>query len=208
MYPQTIDEQTKRVFEKIKDISFLKDFYLAGGTALALEIGHRVSIDLDFFSQKPFSREKLKRGLSQKGLLVLVSEDEGTLHCTLDGVKISFIEYPYTMLFDWREFSGIKLADERDIASMKIDAISSRGAKKDFIDIYFLLKKYTLSELFRYFETKFSGIQYNSIHIEKSLVFFESADSEPMPVMCSPLDWEEVKKEIIDTVLQKKNPTS
>ncbi|QQS60961.1 MAG: nucleotidyl transferase AbiEii/AbiGii toxin family protein [Candidatus Moraniibacteriota bacterium] len=201
MYPETINHQTKCVFEKIKDIPLLERFYLAGGTALAIEIGHRISVDLDFFSLQRFEREKLKKYLSQKGSMTLVSEDEGTLHCILDGVKLSFLEYPYKMLFEFVEFSGIKLADERDIASMKIDAVSSRGSKKDFIDIYFLLKKYKLSEIIGCFEEKFSDIQYNTIHIYKSLVFFENADLEPMPVMIVPLDWEGVKKYITHEVM-------
>ena len=87
-------------------------------------------------------------------------------------------------------------ADERDIAAMKIDAISSRGSKKDFFDIYFLLKKYSLQELIDFFEKKYSGIQYNKLHILKSLVFFEDAETEPVPVMLQDANWEEVKKGI------------
>lgn len=86
--------------------------------------------------------------------------------------------------------------DERDIAAMKIDAISSRGSKKDFIDIFFLLKKYSLEEIIEFFEKKYSEINYNKLHILKSLVYFADADNEPMPIMIQSIGWVEVKKDI------------
>lgn len=201
MYSETIDHTTQRVFEKIKDLSFLKDFYLAGGTALALQLGHRLSIDLDFFSPKDFSLEIIKETLSQKGSFSVVAQEEGTLHATLDGVKLTFLKYRYEMLFDLLNFSNVSMADKRDIAAMKIDAISSRGSKKDFIDVFFLLQQYQLSELLKFFEKKFSGVKYNTMHIRKSLVYFETADSEPMPNMLISVDWEEIKKRIISEAL-------
>ncbi len=80
---------------------------------------------------------------------------------------------------------------------MKLDAVSSRGSKKDFIDIYFLLEKYRLPELFEIFEKKYAAIKFNKLHILKSLSYFENADNEPMPVMLKPVSWEEVKKKVI-----------
>jgi hypothetical protein len=88
-------------------------------------------------------------------------------------------------------------ADERDIAAMKIDAVSSRGSKKDFIDIYFLLEKYSLSDLLEIFEKKYAAIKFNRVHILKSLSYFEDAESEPMPIMLKPISWEDVKKKIV-----------
>jgi hypothetical protein len=201
MHPETIDQQTKHVFEKIKKLEILKNFYLAGGTALAIECGHRKSIDLDFFSQDTFDCKKIKQALAVIGEIVIVGEAEGTLHCTIDGVKVSFLHYPYKMLFDFNVFEGIKLADERDIAAMKLDAISSRGSKKDFIDLFILLKKYPLSELIGFFEKKFNEIQYNKLHIFKSLTFFDDAEEEPMPMMLIVVAWEDAKKNIIEKVL-------
>ncbi len=201
MHPETIDQQTKHVFEKIKKLEILKNFYLAGGTALAIECGHRKSIDLDFFSQDIFDCKKIKQALAVIGEIVIVGEAEGTLHCTIDGVKVSFLHYPYKMLFDFNVFEGIKLADERDIAAMKLDAISSRGSKKDFIDLFILLKKYPLLELIGFFEKKFNEIQYNKLHIFKSLTFFDDAEEEPMPMMLVVVAWEDAKKNIIEKVL-------
>ncbi|HAS00106.1 MAG: hypothetical protein US57_C0011G0046 [Candidatus Moranbacteria bacterium GW2011_GWC2_37_73] len=202
MYHETIDEQTMRVFEKIKKIDILKSFYLAGGTALAIELGHRKSIDLDFFSKENFSPVELKKLLPEIGSVVVVGEEDGTLHCTIDGVKVSFLRYEYELLFPLVEFEGVKMADERDIAAMKIDAISSRGSKKDFIDLYILLKKYELRELINFFEKKFNNIQYNMLHILKSLTFFEDAEGDPMPMMFALENWDVVKKVIVEKVLE------
>jgi hypothetical protein len=98
------------------------------------------------------------------------------------------------------DFEGVKLADERDIAAMKIDAASSRGSKKDFIDIYFLLKKYTLENLIGFFEQKYKDINYNKLHILKSFIYFEDAENEPMPKMIQEVDWDKVKQNIREKV--------
>ncbi|MEK7635601.1 MAG: nucleotidyl transferase AbiEii/AbiGii toxin family protein [Patescibacteria group bacterium] len=197
MHSKTINKQTKRVFDKIATTPLRNQFYLAGGTALAIELGHRKSIDLDWFSKKDFSNSEIKEILSELGVFVLNSEAEGTIHGTLDKVKVSFLRYKHNLLFSLINFENIQLADERDIASMKIDAISSRGSKKDFIDLYFLLKKYSLSELIKFFEKKYRGVKYNRLHILKSLTYFSDADDEPMPRMIEPLEWEEAKKDIL-----------
>lgn len=198
MYAKSIDEKTKRVLEKIKKEEFLENFYLAGGTALAIQLGHRKSIDLDFFSQKPFPIFKMEKRLSLIGKYVLEKKDEDTLDGLLDNIKISFFHYDYKQLYSFVEFEGIKLADERDIACMKIDAISSRGSKKDFIDLYFLLEKYNLSELIVFFERKYSDIKFNKMHIFKSLIYFDDAENEPMPIMVRKVEWEKVKNKIIE----------
>lgn len=196
MHQKTINKQTKRVFDKIATTPLRNQFYLAGGTALAIELGHRKSIDLDWFSKKDFSNSEIKEILSALGDFVLNSEAEGTIHGTLDKVRVSFLKYKYELLFPLISFGKIQLADERDIASMKIDAVSSRGSKKDFIDIYFLLQKYSLSKLIGFFEKKYSGVKYNRLHILKSMTYFSDADDEPMPRMIEPLKWEKVKKDI------------
>jgi hypothetical protein len=90
----------------------------------------------------------------------------------------------------------VKLADERDIAVMKLDAISSRGSKKDFIDLYFLLEKYSLKELFEFFENRYKDIEYNKIHLIKSLLYFEEAEQDPMPIMIRDKNWQEIKEKI------------
>lgn len=184
MFAETINSETKRVLEKIAENRIAANFYLAGGTGLAIQLGHRISIDLDWFSYDDFSNDGLK------------GEEEGTIHGIIDGVRASFLRYGYKLLFPLLDFENVKMADERDIAAMKIDAVSSRGSRKDFVDIYFLLGKYSLSELIGFFEKKYADIKYNKLHILKSLTFFEDAEGEPMPAMIKPMNWNEAKKKI------------
>jgi hypothetical protein len=196
MHREAINESTERVLAKIAG-HVKDDFYLAGGTALAIQLGHRLSIDLDWFSAKDFPRTALRETLSAVGRFELTGEEEGTMHGLLDDVRISFLRYAYPLLFPLVAFEGVELADERDIAAMKLDAVSSRGSKKDFIDIYFLLKKYSLPELLEIFEKKYAGIKFNRLHILKSLSYFENAEDEPMPIMLEPVIWEDVKRKIV-----------
>jgi len=196
MHSGAIDSKTKSVLEKIAKSGMAKKFYLAGGTALAIQFGHRKSIDLDFFSGEKFSVSALKKRLSTTGKFILDHEEEQTLDGSLDGVKVSFFHYDYKLLFPFVSFSGVKMADERDIAAMKIDTVSSRGGKKDFIDLYFLLQKYSLEKILEIFAKKYSRIKYNKLHILKSLVYFEDAEKEPMPEMIEKMKWEGMKKDI------------
>lgn len=196
MHPETIKKKTGIVLAKIERSPTAKNFYLAGGTALAWQLGHRQSIDLDWFSRQKFSNRLIKEGLAKLGDFRLDSEEDGTIHGSLDKVRISFLFYNYKLLFPLVKSGKVNLADERDIAAMKIDAISSRGSKKDFIDLFFLLEKYSLAELLDFFEKKYQSIKYNQLHILKSLTYFEDADSEPMPIMLKKITWQQVKKQI------------
>lgn len=196
MHKQVLGENTERILDKIAGSKISNDFYLAGGTALALQFGHRKSDDLDWFSAKEFSNSHIKEMLSGLGVFELIAEEEGTIHGSLDGVKVSFLRYGYDMLFPFIRFKNTNLASEQDIAAMKIDAASSRGSKKDFVDIYFLLEKYSLSDLISFFETKYKNIQFNKLHILKSLAFFDDAETEPLPVMLEQVDWITIKEKI------------
>lgn len=196
MHIETLAPETSRVLDTIKKERFIGDFYLVGGTALALHLGHRESIDLDFFSPDDFSLETLKKEISSIGRYTLTDETDGTLDGMLDGVKITFLRYEYPLLYPLVDSDGVKLADERDIAAMKIDAISSRGSRKDFIDLYFLLKKYPLSEILSFFEQKYSHIDYNRMHLLKSLSYFVDAENDASPKMLIPADWQAVKETI------------
>jgi len=186
--------------EKIGLTGITKQFYLAGGTALALYLGHRESIDLDWFSDQSFSNDDLKKELSTQGVFELDREDKDTILGVLDRVKISFFRYNYALVYPPVDFNGIKLSSEQDIAAMKIDAISSRGSKKDFIDIYFLLQKYSLRELIDFFERRYSGIKFNRLHILKSLIYFDDAEKQPEPIMLKEFDWKKAKDFIEKTV--------
>lgn len=196
MHTEILAEDTKRVLGKISDSDLLTDFYMVGGTALALQFGHRKSIDLDFFSPKDFSLPHLKKSISVLGNYTLENEEPGTLDGILDEVKLTFLRYEYPLLFPLISYDNILLADPRDIACMKLDAISSRGSRKDFIDLFVLLEHHTLTELLALFTKKYAGINYNKLHIIKSLSYFADAEDEPMPIILRDISWDVVKKKI------------
>ncbi len=174
-------------------------FYLGGGTGLALMFGHRLSRDFDFFSAALFDEEALIQKMQGVDDLTIVAKDEHTLHLTVKEIKVSLLGYRYSLLFETKNYhseSGISInvADERDIACMKMSAISSRGSKRDFMDLYIVAREYGLSELVTLFQKKFSGTPYNNVHLFKSLTYFADAETEPMPHMLIPLSWDAVKQ--------------
>ena len=142
MHEEAIDKRTRDAL-KILTLkkNLLNDFYLAGGTALALELEHRVSYDLDFFSKKSFNAELLAAKLGAAKGFKLEKIDEGTILGYLNGVKAEFFYYPYTLLSSLKKVLGVSTASIKDIGCMKITAICQRGMKRDFIDLYFILKK-------------------------------------------------------------------
>ncbi len=193
MHEETLYLKTKTTLERICSETILSDFYLAGGTALALQLGHRKSIDLDFFSQSYPTHEQLLQTL-RKYQPTIIQQAKGTLDVFVDEVKVSFFEYKYPLLKDTVTYKQLKLASVLDIACMKIAAISQRGTKKDFVDLYVLLQKYTLEEILKSFEKKYTGTDYQKLHILKSLVYFDDAESDPEPDYISPIEWREVKR--------------
>jgi hypothetical protein len=120
----------KSALELLKGIETMRNFYLAGGTGLALQLGHRISGDLDFFCQGQFETTTLRDSLIATEQFKVLSEAQDTLHGVLAETKVSFLRYPYQLLFLTEDLEGLKVADTRDIAVMKIAAISSRGSKK------------------------------------------------------------------------------
>lgn len=185
---------------KLAGLQSIKDFYLSGGTALALQLGHRESEDLDFFSEADFNPEILQNDLAQIGSLRDSAIAKGTLNTFINDVKLQFLHYPYRLLQELIPWNGIALSSIIDIACTKLITISVRGSKKDFIDLYVILDQYSLEELFKKLEEKYQNIDYNQAHILKSLVYFTDAEDQPMPKMHTQLDWSSVKQKIITTV--------
>ncbi|MBI5621804.1 nucleotidyl transferase AbiEii/AbiGii toxin family protein [Candidatus Falkowbacteria bacterium] len=197
MVSAVLSPKTKKLLNKLAQQKWLSGFYLAGGTALALQYGHRQSIDLDWFCPFDLDNRQLVSQVSQTGKFTLLNEDKNTVGGILDGVKVSFLSYPYPLLKKPTKYlSMIKLAAPLDIALMKLSAIGNRNTKKDFIDLYFFLAatKMNLVQLFGYLPKKFKKIDYSRYHFVKSLVYFAEADREPLPLMIKPVRWSAVKK--------------
>ena len=138
MFDRGISKNTRVVLGKIRALVKKENFYLAGGTALSLWYGHRESVDLDFFRYKSFDPEKLRSKIS---LFKVTKIAENTLYGDLNDVSVSFFSFPYKNLAEFGEYKGFKIASKLDIALMKLNAIAKRSTKKDFVDLYFLLKK-------------------------------------------------------------------
>ncbi|MEK7169579.1 MAG: nucleotidyl transferase AbiEii/AbiGii toxin family protein [Patescibacteria group bacterium] len=186
---------TLETFSKLSHSSLIGNFYLAGGTGLALQLGHRFSNDLDFFTPKKFNEETTLQEIISLGKLRLEKKEAQAIVCQLDETKLSFLGYGYPLLEPLKHFDGISVAEISDIACMKIDAIASRGTKRDFIDVYFVMKEIMpLNEILANFKKKYAKLNYNTVHIKKSLVYFNDAENDAMPRMIKPVYWEKVKE--------------
>lgn len=200
MHTETLAPNTNKVFHKLGSLEMIKSFYLSGGTALALQLGHRESEDLDLFSNEEFDPQLLQQQLEISFKLSAISQDQGTLNCYADEVKLQFLHYPYKLISPTTLWNNIDLSSVEDIACTKLITISSRGSKKDFIDLYFILQIYSLDDLFIMLNKKYSEANYNLLHILKSLVYFETAEEQPLPKMHKDISWSEVKKTITSKV--------
>ena len=193
MFEEVLPVSTASVLQRIA--SHLRDYYLAGGTGLALQLGHRKSADFDFFNDHPFNIDLL---ISRINPDKIIMSAEGTLHCELDGIKLSFLYYAPPRLFPAIAWRNLDLADWRDISAEKMKAIAQRGSKKDFFNLYAVIKlKLSIEQVCRIFKDRFSSSAVNYYHVLRSLTFFEEAEEEPTPVMIMKgADWEwEVIKE-------------
>ena len=197
---EILPEKQSRLFKALAVSDWISDYYLAGGTGLALQLGHRQSIDFDFFCLTGIDNTLIKRNLKRIGALELFSEDKDTINAAVDDILLSFFTYETPLLNSSLKYKNITIASLLDIALMKLSAISGRGSKKDFIDLYFLLEQFNFSDLFKKYKIKFGKDSINTYHLLKSLVYFEHAEHQPLPVMYKPISWTEVKSVIIKKV--------
>ena len=172
----------------------LSDWILAGGTGLALQTGHRISDDLDFFRSDDLEVRTLHEVLARMGDYETLQESENTLTVILSRTRLSFFRVRDHFLFNGIPYRFFRIADIRDIALMKMVAISSRGCRRDFIDLHTILRnRLMLSDYFELLPRRYGTSRINTYHILKSLTYFEDAEKEPMPRMLEPFNWEECK---------------
>ena len=195
MFEETFVKGAKDILALLGRSGILQEAYLAGGTAAALQLGHRISVDFDFFTTKEFIPKEISAALSKLGSFDEEQESKGTLLGKFEGVNFSLFVYKYPLIFPAQKYLSVSIADIRDIASMKIDAIASRGAKRDFIDLYFICKSgYQLTDILDFYDKKYGRLSSNRIHIQKSLVFFNDAEPDEMPRMLKDVKWGKVKE--------------
>ena len=168
----------------IRTRPILKDIpqtYLAGGTALSLYLGHRISVDLDFFTAESFLADALTKQLADLGPFVPLNARDNSFVCRVGEVQFSLFRYPYPLLDSLNFYSDVAVASLRDIAAMKIVAISQRGSRKDFYDLYAILDRasHNINSVIQDASTKYQLPQDSSYHFIRSLAFFEDARKEP-----------------------------
>jgi hypothetical protein len=170
-------------------IDVFSDLRLVGGTALALHIGHRESVDVDLFGEIDF--EEQEKNIEITGNIEVLKKSKNISVLSIDNIKVDIVNYKYPWISALVKEDNYRLASLKDIGAMKLNAITGRGTKKDFIDLYYLLKHFSIHDLFECYIEKFEDG--NLFLVKKSLTYFDDAEPEPMPVMKENITWEEIK---------------
>lgn len=203
-----LSKDLQNVLREMGPFTSERGLYLGGGTALAIYLGHRVSVDLDWFSEKPLSDPLiLAQELKDNGIPFVTGQvDRGTLHGAVHGISVSFLEYRYPLLASanrWPEFHCL-LASLDDITCMKLSAIAQRGSKKDFIDLYALLRNdHNLAEALELYQKRYSIEDIG--HVLFGLAYFDDAQLERTPKMLWDVDWDSIKTSIQAWLLEYTN---
>jgi hypothetical protein len=194
LYYTAVKPEVLELIKAIQADSIFQGMRLVGGTALALQIGHRISVDIDMFGQLEADELVVSGFLTQMGRTIQVKKSANINIYIVNDIKVDIVNYPYQWLEPAIDDSGIILAGLKDIAAMKLAAIAGRGTKKDFVDIFFLLSHFSLAEMLELFVRKYpDGTE---MIVLKSLTWFEDANKDEMPFMLVDCAWESVKKEI------------
>jgi len=200
---KAVSSSILELLKSLQDKDYLDGFYLVGGTALALHYNHRVSVDIDLFSNVSFQSEQLLERIQHDYDYQLFSTSENTLKGHIKGVNVDLIAHRYPYLYKPEKIQGIYSLSMPDIIAMKLNAISISGQRvKDFIDIYYALEHYAVSEMINFYQTKYN--QNSSAHVIKSLIYFEDVNVSDWPVIIKDpgLKWADVQRFIERKVIQ------
>ena len=192
---QTVLPDTLELLKALMRMPELVNMRLVGGTSLALQYGHRRSIDLDLFGEADEDTDELTEALRENVDKVVVGGHSKRIKAYyLNNVKVDIVNYSYPWIDDPIVEDGIRLASPKDIAAMKVNAVIGRGTKKDFIDIFYLLKHFTFCDLIQFYLKKYpGGSEYRAL---LSMAYFDDADPQPMPYMFEQIEWEDIKQSI------------
>ena len=189
---KTIDTHTLELLKSLSAQPEMQGMRLVGGTALALQYGHRQSVDLDFFGTPAADQDEMLEMIERIGPYRLRNRTKNILQLIVNGIMVDIVDYSQ---YHWIDapvcFEGITLASPKDIAAMKINDVEGRGTKKDFVDIYQLLQHYSLDDLLSFYSQKYPN--HSLFRVLLSLNYFDDADPQAMPKMFSPASWEEMK---------------
>ncbi|MEO6150017.1 MAG: nucleotidyl transferase AbiEii/AbiGii toxin family protein [Mucilaginibacter sp.] len=194
---ETVEPATLGLLKRIVSIPDFLQFRLVGGTALSLLYGHRKSIDLDFFTDRPLEKDILIELLENNYGRITITNNRSNsiLQCIVEDVKVDFVSVKDPFLYPAKVIDGIPLADERDLIALKLNAINGRGVKKDFWDIAKLLQFYTLDNLFKFYHDRYPYD--DTFAVIRSVIYFDDAEDNVDPVSLEKQTWKQVKKTII-----------
>lgn len=209
LYTKAVSTSTLELLKRLQQKAYLRDFYLAGGTALALYYGHRHSFDIDLFTNVEFDTQQLLEHVQQDFSYQLFYTADSTLKGRIEEVEVDIIAHRYPYIEEPEHTDQISLLSEKDILAMKLNAISISGQRsKDFVDIYYGLENYSIPDMIRFYKTKYN--QESAAHVLKSLIYFDDVDLTDWPVTIKDpqLKWEIVKNKIEREVIQVFNNNS
>jgi predicted nucleotidyltransferase component of viral defense system len=197
----TLEKSTLALLRKLQALEILDNTRLVGGTALALQLGHRISVDLDFFGVVPADANELLAEFNAIGLKTRLDYASKSIkQFTINNVKADFVNYPYKWLEPIKTEDGITLAGLQDIAAMKLEAVTNRGTRRDFFDIYFLLKQFPIKQQLELYMQKYPDG--SSFNVLRSLTYFDDAETAPMPKMLLNVDWDQIRTFIGEAVAE------
>lgn len=196
LHKQAVSPKLLELINKLMQVEAFQNFNLVGGTSLALQIGHRISIDIDLFGNSEINEIDFNEELSKLGKSQLLKKSKNKLIYNVEGIKVDFVNYKYPLLENFDTLETIRMVSLRDIGAMKLNAISGRGSRKDFIDLYFLMEHFSLSELLKFYKEKYDDG--SEFLVLKSLQYFEDAETEDFPEMIIPIVWEDLKTKILN----------
>lgn len=199
---KTVNKETIALLKDLLVLDIFQEFTLAGGTGLALQIGHRISVDLDFFTLHTFDSVELFEHIRESFTVSDASPAVNSLSLFVamndERIKIDLLRHNYPLLRPVHIVENVPLYSLEDIVAMKLNAIANRGAKKDFYDVHALLNYFTVQDMLRFFQQKYE--QMNTLTVVKSLVYFEDADQEPDPLSLENTSWADIKNELVKQI--------
>ena len=196
---QTVLPDTLELLKTLMNQPLLNEMRLVGGTSLALQYGHRRSVDLDLFGTTTDDVEELAEMMNHCAENVIRSNCSKKIKTFfLNEVKVDVVNYDYKWIDGPVTEQGLRLASPKDIAAMKVNAVMGRGTKKDFVDVFFLLQHYSFDDIIRFYLQKYpEGSEYRAL---LSMTYFADADPQPMPFMFQPVEWNTIKQKILRQV--------
>lgn len=194
LHYETIDTKTLGLLKRLQQVPAFSNLRLVGGTSLALQMGHRKSVDIDLFGYIQHDEHTISQSLSEIGDVTILKKSENINIYLIDKIKVDIVNYPYLWIENPLIEDQLTLAKPKDIAAMKLAAITGRGTKKDFVDLFFLLQTFSLKEMLSFYNQKYpDGSEFLVL---KSLSYFKDANEDEEPFMLKQIKWKDVRETI------------